>query len=156
MRTLLSSSVLVSALAVASPATAKDLSVSVTLDSYNGPAAYVAAYIVDGKGNYVSTIYAAGSRDKYLRHLARWYRMVARSGNGIDGSTGASIGSGGSLNTSVTIPDKMIDAGYQVIVETAVEEQANIPVDASIALDSANNGKSVKGTGYVNSLSVKF
>lgn len=156
MNNLIKSSVLVLALSTASPAAAKSLSISVALNPYRGNAAYAAAYIVDPKGHYVTTVYAAGSRLKYLAHLQRWYRMVSRSGKGIDGSTGASIGSAGGFRTAVSIPDKMINAGYTLRIETAVENQRYYANDASIKLDSMNKGKSVSGEGYVKSLSVKF
>lgn len=156
MRVIFTTSLMAVALAVAGPVQAKSVSLSVSIKSYRGNPAYVAAYIVGPKGEYVSTVYAAGSRSNYLADLTRWYRMMKRSGRGIDGATGASVGSGSGFRTTVNIPDKMFDAGYTLRIESAVEDQKYVPNDAAIKLDLASNGKASAGVGYVKSLSIKF
>jgi Predicted periplasmic protein (DUF2271) len=129
---------------------------SVNLKRYWGTEAYAAAYIVGPTGEYIATIYAAGSRMKYFRHMQRWFRMLQRSGRGVDGSTGASIGSGGYFRTSVDVPDEMLNAGYVLRVETSVENQSYFPDDAAVALDDAHNGQLVTGTGYIDSMKISF
>jgi len=157
MKFQLKAAALVVALSVASPAlAAKTLSFSGTMKSYSGNRAYAVVYLVDSDGQYVSTIYAAGSKGKYFKHLSRWKRMYARSGKGVDGSTGASLGSTQSFSSSVNIPDKLIDAGYVLRVETAVENQNYFPEDVVIPLDSAHNGAAVTGSGYVGTMKVDF
>lgn len=153
----LKAAAIVTALSVATPALAgQTLSLKGNIKSYYGNRAYAVAYIVDPNGRYVTTIYAAGSRAKYFRHLSRWFRMFSRSGKGVDGSTGASLGSRQSFSSRANIPSKMINAGYVLRVETAVEGQNYFPNDISIPLDDAHRGKSVQGNGYVNSMTVNF
>ncbi len=147
---------LVAALGLASPVAAKTLNFTVAIKNYSGNNTYFAAYVVDANGGYVATLHAAGSRQRYLGDLSRWARLISRSGRGVDGTTGASVGSGQSVSGSVFIPDNMFNAGYVLRVETAVENQNYVPNDAAITLEDANNGKSVGGTGYVKSLSISY
>ena len=70
---------------------------------------------------------------------------------GIDGITGASVGSGQSLKVSVDVADALIDAGYQIRVDSSVENGRDNPVDIVVPLTSANAGKPTSGKGYVQS-----
>ena len=156
MNSLMKSAVFASALVLAGPVLAKPLSVTVSLKSYRGDKAYAVAYIVDPKGKYVSTVHAAGKKNKYLNDMKRWYRMMKRSKQGIDGSTGASVGSGKQFEASVDIPDELLDAGYTLRVETVVEDRRYHKNDASITLDQKNNNQSVTGSGYVDQLTITY
>ena len=156
MNNLMKSAVFASALMLAGPALAKQLSVTVSLKSYRGDKAYAVAYIVDPKGKYVSTVHAAGKKNKYLNDMKRWYRMMKRSKQGIDGTTGASVGSGRQFKTRVEIPDEIFDAGYTLRVATVVEDRRYYKNDARIVLSQKNNNKSVAGSGYVNKLTIKY
>ena len=139
----------------ASSAQAATSSLAVSMKPYRGPAAYVVAYVVGRTGQYVSTVHVAGNRAKYQADLSRWYRLMQRSGRGIDGSTGASVGSGRAFSTPVRIPTKMLNAGYVLRVESAVEDGRYYPNEASIPLTTANLGKPVAGTGYVNRVIIR-
>lgn len=132
-----------------------DVTVTVAMKSYSGHGAYVAAYIVGPDGAYVSTAYVAGAKAKYQRDLQRWSRLMERTGRGIDGTTGASVGSGRSFTTSLSIPRKLMNAGYKLRVETAVENGQYYPDDAVVPLDDAQLGKAAAGTGYVQTLTIK-
>ena len=68
--------------------------------------------------------------------------------------TGASVGSGQTLTLHVSLADAMIDAGYQLHVDSAVEHGGIYEDDAVIGL--ASGSKQVSGTGYVSTLSVKM
>lgn len=43
----------------------------------------------------------------------------------------------------------MIDAGYQIRVDAAVEDMRDSPAEIIVPLTSADAGKPVSGTGYV-------
>jgi len=146
----------VAAVSLTNPALAGNLMISVDMKSYHGQQAYLAAYIVGPDDEYVATVYVAGTRMNYLRHMSRWFRLVQRSGRGIDGASGASIGSRRSITTQIGIPDQMLNAGYTLRVESSVENQNYFPNDASVALDDAHDGKPVAGTGYVQSLKISY
>ncbi|MFQ5623597.1 MAG: DUF2271 domain-containing protein [Paracoccaceae bacterium] len=157
MNTALKVASLVAALSLGSPVSAaKALSITTAMASYNGNRAYAVVYIVDSRGKYIGTIYAAGQRAKYFSHMSRWHRMFSRSGRGVDGTTGASVGSGQSFSTTMNIPDTLINAGYVLRIETVVENQRYFPKDVSIPIDNAHNGKIVFGNGYVDTAIIKY
>lgn len=149
------SAALIGSYAPAAAAAAGDMTVTVTMKSYSGNEAYAAAYIVGPDGAYVTTVYVAGARAQFQRDLLRWSRLMERVGRGIDGITGASVGSGQSFTTSLSIPSKLMNAGYKLRVETAVENGQYYPGDAVVPLDDAQLGKAVAGTGYVQTLTIK-
>ncbi len=130
-------------------ADARPVKISTSLKAYGGNGAYLAIYITDASGKLQQTVRVAGSKAKYHRSLSAWYRQ---SGGRIDGSTGASVGSGQALAVSVDIADALIDAGFQIRVDSAVEDMSDVPNDAIVDLKAANAGKPVSGKGYVQSL----
>jgi len=156
MNMLLKSTVFVSALALASPVAAKSMTLNVQMAKYYGSRAFVVAYILGPNGKYVSTVYAGGSNGRYFQHLGRWYRLFMRAHRGVDGATGASVGSGARFSTKFTVPDKMLNKGYTLRVATAVEGQYYVDKDATVALDTANSGKVIAGIKYINQISLNF
>jgi hypothetical protein len=156
MHATLKAAAFVATLAAAAPAEARPLSIQIQMKGYSGNPAYLAAYIVDGQGNYVATALTGGYREHYLAHLDRWYRLIIASRRQIDGTTAASVGSGGSLGTTFEVPDSYLNAGYTLRLETAVEGQSYVGNDAAVPLDDAHNGKAVAGRGYAKSLTVSY
>jgi hypothetical protein len=130
-------------------AEARPVRITTTLKPYGGDGAYLAIYITDPQGKLARTVRIAGRKAKYYKHLSAWNRL---SGGRIDGTTGASVGSGQSLTVSVEIADALIDAGYQIRVDSAVENESDVPGDAVAPLAMAGAGKPVAGRGYVKSL----
>ncbi len=155
MKTLKAAAV-VAIVGLAMPAEARRVTVDVVMNSYRGNSAYLAAYIVDGSGRYVSTVLTAGTRSKYLADLSRWNRMFQRAGGKVDGTSGASIGSGQSISTQVEIPDSMLNAGYTLRIETAVENQRYLPDEAAVTIVDAINGIAMGGSGYVRSVTLTY
>ena len=108
----------IAAIAFPAMAEAKTLKLNTTLTNYGGNGAYLAIYLTDAQGKFHSTLYVAGRKAKYHSHLRDWARGKASEGRSIDGLTGASVGSGQSLKVSVEIADALIDAGYQVRIDS--------------------------------------
>ena len=100
-------------------------------------------------------MWVAGGHTKYYRHLRGWIRGVSANDR-LDGITGASVGSGRTMQVGITIADALIDAGYTIHVDSAVEEGAENRDDVVIPLEQASSGKVVSGSGYVAALSVTF
>ncbi|SIR51068.1 MULTISPECIES: DUF2271 domain-containing protein [unclassified Bosea (in: a-proteobacteria)] len=140
---------LAGALAHSAAAEARPVRITTTLKPYGGDGAYLAIYITDPLGKLHKTVRIAGGKAKYYKHLSAWNRL---SGGRIDGTTGASVGSGQSLSVSVDIADALIDAGYQIRVDSAVENENDVPGDAVAPLTTSGAGKPVAGRGYVKSL----
>jgi len=153
VKTVAGALLLSTALIVPGAAMARDVTVTVDMKTYRGPGAYLAVYLVDGDGRYRQTLWVSGRKSKYYRHLKGWARGMSAAGGSIDGLTGASVGSGGSLTVRANVADALIDAGYQVVVDASVEDWGDRPRDAAVPL---SNGASVGGSGFVSKLSVKM
>ncbi len=136
------------AVAMSSGAMAKTVRLTTTMKSYSGDGAFLAIYITDAQGKFHSTLRVSGGKAKYHKHLAGWHRG---SGGRIDGSTGASVGGGETLRISVNIADALIDAGYQIRIDSAVEDQRDVPADVVAPLNSSSVGQPTAGKGYVKS-----
>lgn len=137
-------------------AAAKPVTFETTLKAYGGNGAYAVLWVSDAAGRYKGTLWMAGGQAKYWRHLADWQRASGGRAAEVDGITGASVGSGRTLKITVDLADAMIDAGYVVHVDTAVEDGRDVPSDVTVPLSAEQNGKAVAGKGYVKTLKVSF
>jgi hypothetical protein len=146
----------VAAFALPGFAEARPVTFEATLKNYGGNAAYVVLYVTDAAGKYRGTLWMAGGKAKYYRHLSDWQRASGGGAGEIDGITGASIGSGRTLKVSLDIADALIDAGYKVHVDTAVEDGTDNPSEVVTPLSTQASGSPVPGKGYVKSLKVTF
>lgn len=145
------------ATAIVSPsfAMAKDVTVSARLINYSGNSAYLAVYLTDANGSLQQTLWLAGSKTRYYGDLRGWVRSLGNATSvNIDGVTGASVGGGQTLTVKANIADNLIDAGYQIHIDTAVEHGGEYADDAVIPLTSA--GGTVDGTGYLKSATLSL
>lgn len=156
MKKIAAALVLASALAVPSLAYAKDLTIEAKIASYRGPNAFFAIYVTKPDGSYDSTLWVAGQNQRYYRHLRNWVRGIAAAGGNIDGISGASVGAGQTLTVHASVADAMIDAGYQIHVDSAVENGGEYANDIVMPLAQASSGVAATGAGYVQSLTVTF
>lgn len=139
------------ALALPVLAEARPVTLTTQLRDYGGEGAYLAVYVTDAQGRYHSTLWVAGKKAKYYRHLADWARGSGMSAAALDGVTGASVGSGRTLKVTAELADALIDAGYQIRIDSAVEDGRDNRADVIAPLTKAGAGKPVAGRGYVGS-----
>ncbi|WBY02348.1 DUF2271 domain-containing protein [Ramlibacter tataouinensis] len=146
------------ACALALPALAQSRPVTVTtqLKNYGGDGAYLAMYLTDAKGTYVRTLWVAGGKAKYYKHLADWNRLSAADAKRLAGVTGASVGAGRSLKVTADLADALIDAGYEIRVDAAAEDMRDSPSEIRVPLTSQNAGKPQAGKQYIQSLTYQF
>ena len=142
---------LAAVLAMPVAAEAKTVTLTTTMATYSGNGAYLAIYLTDAQGRFHSTLHLAAPKAKYHRHLRDWARGSAAAKQCIDGLTGASVGSGKTHKVSVAIADALLDAGYQVRIDSAVEDGRDNAADVVAPLSSAGAAKPVAGKGYVKS-----
>lgn len=147
---------LAGALAFSALAEAREVTVATQLSQYRGDGAYVAVYLTDARGSYQKTLWVAGKKSKYFKHLKDWARGSNRSSSEYDGITGASITRGETLKITVDLDDALIDSGYQIRVDTAVEDKRDNPADLIAPLTTEGMGKPVSGSGYVQALTYRF
>lgn len=142
---------LVSAMALPGLVQAKPLTLTTQLKQYGGEGAYLAIYVTDGKGQYQETLWVSGTKTKYYKHLRDWARGSGLKASEFDGISGASVGSGRSLKVTADIADALIDAGYEIRVDSAVEDGRDNAAEVRVPLTAAGAGKPSAGRGYVQS-----
>ena len=104
-RPLLTTLAAACALALPALAQSRPLTISTTLKNYGGNGAYLAVYLTDAKGAYAGTLWVAGGKAKYYKHLADWNRLSAADGKRLQGVTGASVGAGRTLKVTADLAD---------------------------------------------------
>ena len=147
---------LAAAIALPALAQAREVTFNTELKNYGGDGSYVALYLTDADGQYQGTLWIAGEKSKYYKHLRDWARGSGQRSSEYDGLTGASVGNGRTLNITLDIADELIDAGYEVRVDTAVEDMRDNRADVVVPLTTEGAGKSVSGRGYVQSFHYTF
>lgn len=150
MKNLFPAFVLTGALALPTLACARQVTFETQLSSYRGDGAYLALYLTDRTGQLQPTLWVAGPKAKYHRHLRDWYRAVGGTAK-VDGITGASIGAGKTLRVTLDLADTLLDAGYEVRIDTAVEDMKAYAAEVVVPLTTSGADKPVQGSGYVKS-----
>ena len=155
-RFMLTSLAIACALALPVAAHGRPVTISTTLNNYGGDGAYLAVYLTDAKGAYAGTLWVAGGKAKYYKHLADWSRLSAGDAKRLQGVTGASVGAGRTLKVTAELADALIDAGYEIHVDAAVEDMRDSPSDIRVPLTAAGAGKAQPGKAYVQSFSYQL
>lgn len=157
MKKLLAILLMGTALVAPVAANAAQVTIAGQMSSYRGPEAYLAIYLAGPDGRYDSTLYVAGSKSRYYRDLSGWARYAAADASlNLNGITGASIGSGRSFTINLNLSDALIDAGYTIHIDSAVEHQGSTSDDVVIPLDSSYSGVDQPGRGFVQSASINM
>lgn len=151
MKKLLAALALTTALSFSAAAMAKPVTLSAQLKNYGGNNAYLALYVTDKNDNYVGSLWVAGTRSRYFQHLAGWYNATGGDSAQINGITGASVGSGRTLEVTLDLKDALFDQGYKLHVDAAVEDMRDSPDDVVVPLTAGTAGQQVKGRRYVSS-----
>jgi hypothetical protein len=140
------------ALAVPALAQARQVTLTTQLKNYGGDGAYLAVYLTDAKGAYAGTLWVAGGKAKYYRHLSDWNRLSAGDTKRLAGVTGASVGAGRTLKVTADLADTLIDAGYEIRIDAAVEDMRDSPAEVRIPLATSQAGKPQAGKQYIQSM----
>ncbi|CAM5781193.1 DUF2271 domain-containing protein [Castellaniella caeni] len=144
------------ALAVPALGQAREVTIATQLKNYGGDGAYLAVYLIDAKGAYVGTLWVAGGKAKYYKHLADWNRFSSGDAKRLQGVTGASVGAGRTLKVTADLADALIDAGYEIRIDAAVEDMRDSPAEVRLPLTAANVGKPQAGKQYIQSASFQL
>jgi len=149
MKPYLSALALSAALALSPIAHARPVTFQTTLKQYSGNGAYLALYLTDAQGAYVRTLWVAGEKSKYYKHLTDWHKATGGKASEINGLTGASVGAGRTLKVTVDLEQALFDAGYTVNIDAAVEDLRDSPREISVPLTQAGSGQPVAGRRYI-------
>ena len=149
MKRLMTGACLAGALTLPALAHARPVVLTTQLQSYGGNGAYLALYLTDAAGKYKKTLWVAGKKAKYYKHLSDWARGSGQNPREFDGLSGASVGTGKALKVTVELADTLLDAGYEIRIDSAVEDGRDTPADVRAPLTTQGAGKPIKGRGYV-------
>ncbi len=156
MKSLLATLALTTALTLPGLAFARPVTLTTTMQSYGGRGAYLAFYVTDASGAYAGSLWMAGGKAKYYKHLSDWAAATGNDPAQIAGITGASVGAGRSLEITLDLADALFDAGYTLHVDAAVEDMRDSPNEISLPLTSAAAGQPVSGRRYIDTLTYSF
>ena len=73
LKSLFAALAVTTALGFPAAAMAKPVTFTTTLKDYGGNGAYLAFYVTDKSGAYAGSLWMAGGKSKYYKHLANWY-----------------------------------------------------------------------------------
>lgn len=147
----LSTSLIAPGLALARPVT-----LTANLTQYGGRGAYMAIYVTDASGAYAGSVWMAGQKAKYYRHLVDWSRFTNGDASQVDGITGASVGTGQSLVLTMDLADSLFDAGYTLHIDAAAEDMRESPNEIAVPLTAAGAGQATQGRRYIADFSYAF
>lgn len=155
MKNLFAALALTTALTLPGLAEARPVTFTATMSDYGGNGAYLALYVTDAAGGYVGSLWMAGGKSKYYEHLRDWYAATGGDTAQIDGITGASVGAGRTLEITLDLADTLLDAGYTLHVDAAVEDMRDSPNEIAVPLTSDGLGKPTAGRRYVASFTYR-
>ncbi|MDF2143169.1 DUF2271 domain-containing protein [Paenirhodobacter sp. CAU 1674] len=156
MKSLLAALALSTALTLPGLAQARPVTFTTQMANYGGDGAYLALYVTDPQGAYAGSLWLAGGKAKYYRHLSGWNAATGGDTAQVDGITGASVGAGRALTITLDLQDALFDAGYTLHVDAAVEDMPDSPNEVVLPLTSANLGQPAPGRRYVKSITVSY
>ncbi len=144
------------ALSVPALAQVRQVTLTTQLKNYGGDGAYLAVYLTDAKGAYAGTLWVAGGKAKYYKHLSDWNRLSAGDTKRLVGVTGASVGAGRTLKVTLDLADALIDAGYEIRVDASVENMRDSPSEVRVPLSASQAGKPQAGKQYIQAVSFQL
>lgn len=117
--------------------------------NYTGENAYVVTSLIKPDGSYQKTLFVAGKDDKWYHDIIKWWGHQKKAKDKLDGITGASIAGGQRTVSVIKVPATIIDKGYKLRFESAVEGQTYHSKDVEFELSTANVNQRIDGTGYI-------
>jgi hypothetical protein len=156
MKPLLAALALTTAIIAPGLALARPVTLTANLSQYGGQGAYLAIYVTDPSGAYAGSLWMAGGKSKYYKHLSDWARLTGGDVAQVDGITGASVGAGRSLELTMDLADALFDAGYTLHVDAAVEDMRDSPGEIAVPLTTEGAGEPVAGRRYVADFTYAF
>lgn len=156
MKSLIAALALSTALVVPGLAMARPVTLTVNMAEYGGQGAYLAVYVTDTSGAYAGSLWMAGGKSKYYKHLSDWAQFTGGDTAQVDGITGASVGAGRQLELSMDLADALFDAGYTLHIDAAVEDMRDSPNEVAVPLTAAGAGTPVSGRRYIADFTYGF
>jgi len=155
-KSILAALVLSTTITMPAIAQAKTVTLTTDMTQFGGRGAYIAIYVTDPSGAYAGSLWMAGGKSKYYRHLSDWARLSGGSANEVSGITGASVGAGRTLEVSMDLSDALFDAGYTLHIDASVEDMRDSPNEIEVPLTTDGAGVPNSGRRYISSFQYDF
>lgn len=156
MKSLIAALVLSTALVTPDLVMARPVTLTLNMAEYAGQGAYVAIYVTDDSDAYAGSLWMAGGKSKYYKHLTDWAQLTGGDVAQVDGITGASVGAGRQLELTMDLADALFDAGYTLHIDAAVEDMRDSPNEVAVPLTAAGAGQAVSGRRYIADFTYGF
>lgn len=121
----------------------------IQMSNYIGEGAYIAVSLINPKGAYEKTMYVLGADKKWYSSLREWHKFNSRKKSDISAITGASVTGGQRSSLVLEIGDALLNKGYKLRFESAVENQKYQQQDLEVLLTSEALANKTQGTGFI-------
>lgn len=126
----------------------------IQMNAYSGKAAYVVVSLINPKGQYEQTLGVLGDDNEWYNTLKEWDKFRTKKKEKLNAVTGASVGGGARATRIIEFNTALLDKGYKIRFESAVETLKYYPKDAEVNLasDALDNKAGIKGSGYIKAV----
>lgn len=123
----------------------------IQMQNYSGKEAYVTISLLNPQGQYEKTLAVLGPDSEWYNTLPEWDKFRTKKKEKLNGITGASIAGGARATRIIEFDPDLLNKGYKLRFESAVETQKYYVKDAEVPLTTSvlESKEGVKGTGYI-------
>ena len=121
----------------------------IQMTNYTGESASMVVSLIDPEGNYQKTLHIFGDNGKYYDSLKKWFGFYSSKKEKVDAITGASITQGDRKTIVLNLERSLLNKGYKIRFESAVEDQYYYTTDAEVPFSSEGLKSKTEGTGYI-------
>lgn len=126
----------------------------VQLKNYDGEGAYIVVSLLNPDGKYNSTLWMMGEDEDWYEYFEKWWVFNEKAQEDIDAISGESIIGGERKQINFKVDKSLLDKGYKLRFESAVEDQDYHSKDVEIDFSSENFNKKIQGNGYIRYINI--
>lgn len=124
----------------------------IQMNPYKGESAYLVVSLISPQGKYEKTLAMLGPDKRWWDSLTEWYKAQKAKPEKLDAVTGASIKGGDRRITTLTLDDKLLNKGYKIRFESAVEDQYYYVDDVELVYSTDKVTERTDGRGYIKTV----
>ncbi len=121
----------------------------IQLTNYSGEGAYVVVSLLNPEGAYEKTLYVQGTDKEWYSDITEWWKFYGKRRPDIDAISGETVAGGERTISVLDIDTDILDKGYNIRFETAVEDQEYYTDDVQFELTSESLTSKVEGKGFI-------
>ncbi|MEO5893161.1 MAG: DUF2271 domain-containing protein [Ferruginibacter sp.] len=121
----------------------------IQMTNYLGEGAYIVVSLINKDDAYTKTLYVLGADKKWYKTLKEWDKAYKKKPANISAVTGASVSGGDRSVVTLELDNAIINAGYKLRFESAVEDKEYHVKDLEMPLTTESLGAKNEGKGYI-------